>query len=108
MKFFIPAAKDKTREQEVYNGIKKFLAEEHGCQVTDRKIFSLQYQHNSQEYYAEVDQPHPQNGETVVAILYGTSHSLYYICTLTRGVAQGVPIYVGAHDVRSVVEFEPE
>jgi hypothetical protein len=52
-------------------------------------------------------QSHPVNGEIIVAILEGTLPPRYYVCTRTRGVLEGQPIFIDAANVFSVTEFEP-
>jgi hypothetical protein len=108
MKFFIPAAKDKEQEQNVYQGIRKFLSEELGAVFTDRKVFSLRYRHDGKDYYAEVGKTHSLNGEPVIAILYEELRKLYHVCTTNRGVLRGGSILVGQHEVREVLDFDRE
>jgi hypothetical protein len=108
MNFFIPFTKDKQREQEVYEGIKKFLTQELGANFTDRKVFSLHYHHNGKDYYAEVGKKHLLNGEPVIAILYEDIRKLYHVCTPNRGVRGGGSILVGSDEVEEVVDFDKE
>jgi hypothetical protein len=108
MKFFIPYAKDKEQEQNVYDATRKFLSEELGAEFTDRKIFSLRYHHDGKSYYAEVGKEHGLNGEPVIAILYEDMRKLYHVCTPNRGVARGMSILVGSHEVEEVVDFDKE
>ena len=106
MKFFIPFAKDEKQEQEVYSGIKQFVSEELGATISDRHIYSLEYVHEGNSYYAEVGKSHALNGEPVIAILYEELRDLYHVCTTNRGVVRGVPILAGAHSVKSVTHFD--
>src|SRR5687767_14135785 len=108
MKFFIPIPRDAGWEREVYNRIKWCLSTALATPFTERQICSLHCQHEGREYDLDVGQPHPLNGETIVAILYGTSPARYYACTHTRGVSQGWPFPIEVQDVRSVTEFEPD
>jgi hypothetical protein len=108
MKFFIPFAKDKEQEQDVYEGIRKFLSQELGAVLTDRKIFSLRYHHDGKSYYAEVGKNHALNGEPVIAILYEDMRKLYHVCTPNRGVLRDMSILVGSHEVEEVVNFDKE
>jgi hypothetical protein len=108
MKFYIPNAKDKEQEQEVYEGIRKFLSQEMGAKFSDRKIFSLQYGHKGKKESAEVGKTSSVNGEKVIAILYEPSRNLYHVCTSNRGVARGTSILVGYFEVEEVTDFEKE
>ena len=108
MKFFIPYAKDKEQEQNVYEGTRKFLSEELGAEFTDRKIFSLRYHHDGKSYYAAVGKEHALNGEPVIAILYEDMRKLYHVCTPNRGVLRGMSILVGSNEVEEVVDFDSE
>jgi hypothetical protein len=108
MKFFIPAAKDKAQEKNVYEGTRKFLSQELGAAFTDRKVFSLRYRHDGKDYYAEVGKLHSLNQEPVIAILYEDMRSLYHVCTPNRGVIRGMSILVGGHEVREATDFDRE
>jgi hypothetical protein len=108
MKFFIPAAKDEAQEQNVYEGIRKFLTQELGAAFTDRKVFSLRYRHDGKDYYAEVGKPHSLNGEPVIAILYEDLRKLYHVCTPNRGVLRDISILVGQHEVETATDFDRE
>jgi hypothetical protein len=107
MKFFVPAAKDKAQERQVYQAIKESLSNELGAVFDNRRVFRLRYVHEGKEYYAEVGKPHDLNGEPVVAILYEPGRSLYHVCTTNRGVAGGMSILVGGHSVRLSEDFDP-
>lgn len=54
MKFFIPHAKDKTEEDEIYEAIKKFAKQTLAWDIKDRRIFSIHYTHDGKDGYAEV------------------------------------------------------
>ncbi len=106
MEFFIPDAKDKAQEERVYSATKEFLSRELGAVFTDRRYFSIRYDHNGKEYYAEVGKPHAINGETVVAIIYDRKFRIYHVCTPNRGVKRDMSILVGADGVREAVLFD--
>ena len=106
MKFFIPAAKNKAQEEEIYSAIKQFLGKELGATFDDRQVFKLQYTHDGKEYCAEVGQRDLPTGEPVIAILHEPGRRLYHVCTTNRGVVRGGSILVGEADVWSVEDFE--
>ena len=108
MKFFLPIGRDAAGERETYNHLKQLLSAALATPFTERQICSLHYQHEGQAYDVDVGQPHPVNSEIIVAILERDLTPRYYVCTRTRGVFQGHPMFIEAHDVLSVTEFEPE
>jgi hypothetical protein len=105
MEFFIPYAKDAEQQTEVYEGIRKFVSESMGADLSPRRIFSLTYRHEGKNYHAEVGQTHSLNGEPVIAILYEQMRDLYYVCTPNRGVLGDIPILAGAWCVERSVDF---
>jgi hypothetical protein len=105
MRFFIPLERDEARERRMYRDIKRSLTKALHTKFTQQEIASLHCQYHGREVYLDVGQPHPLNGETIMVILCGTSPKLYYVCTRTKGIFQGLPILVDARDVLSVTEF---
>ncbi len=110
MKFFIPHAKDKKEEEEIYDAIKKFAKNTVISNIMDRKIFSIRYKHDGNDYYAEVGKIALQNGEEVIAILessyvHDPKSIVYLICTTNRGFLRGMPILVGKDSAYSVDDF---
>lgn len=99
--FFIPAAKDAEQAGEVWEAVWKFAGETMNGPISRRRIFRIEYTHNGKSLDAEVGQPDPLDGETVVAILEGPS---YLVCTYNRGVKRGMPIMAGRP--HTVVEFD--
>ena len=103
MKFFIPYAKDKKQAEEVLQGIKKFAKETIGWDITDRRIFSLNYTHEGRKYHSEVGKTDDRVGEKVIAILESNT---YLVCTQNRGVVRGGPVLVGKMEATRVIDFE--
>lgn len=106
MKFFIPHARDASQERQIYADIREFLTTELGAALTERKIFSLTYLHDDQEYRAEIGERHPATGDIVDVILYDESIGVYYVCARSHGVVRGHPIVVNVANVESVVLFD--
>lgn len=106
MEFFIPNAKDEEQAERVYAATKEFLSRELGAVFTETRYFSIRYEHNGEEHYAEVGRPHYVNGEPVVAIIYDRKFRIYHFCTLNRGVRRGMSILVGADGVREAALFD--
>jgi hypothetical protein len=108
MKFFIPNAKDKEQEQEVYEGIRKSLSREIGAEFSDRKVFSLAYHHDGKGRSAEVGKIHYLDIGPVIAILYEVNRRVYHVCTQNRGVERGISILVRPDEVEEVIDFDKE
>ena len=96
------AATDATQAEEVYEAIKKFVAD---GRTTSARYYSIHYRHIGEEVTARVGEPDPLTGETVIAILRSDIVSgPFYVCTPNRGVSRGDPI-LASSDARAV-EFE--
>ena len=108
MKFFIPAAKDAEQERSVYGGIKKFLGEELGAEISERKVRCLRWHHEGKSHEAEVGKETGFNRELVIAILYEPSRKLYHVCTPNRGVLRGMSIQAGEWSVTDSYDFDRE
>jgi hypothetical protein len=102
MKFFIPRATPENTER-IYESIKAFVKTTLGWDVSDRRIFRIEYFHNGKEHKAEVGTLTDVNHEEVIAILECNS---YFVCTPTRGVVKGMPILVGTDEITSIEDFD--
>ena len=103
MRFFVPAVKDETQAEEVWVSIKKFAEESLRWKISERRIFSIAYQHQDKDYHVEVGKPDPRNNELVIAILKSNT---YLVCTPNRGVVRGIPILVGQDKVERTTDFQ--
>lgn len=103
MRFFVPAVKDEADAEMVWEATKKFAEEMLGWKISERRIFSIAYQHEGKDYHVEVGKPDPRNSELVIAILESTT---YLVCTPNRGVVRGIPILVGQDKVGKTIDFE--
>jgi len=103
MKFFIPHATTDDLTQQTYNAIKLFAKQTLGWNVSERRIFRIEYRHGGTYHTAEVGKINDTNGEEVIAILESNA---YLVCTPTRGVIRGMPILVGAEEIRTIEDFE--
>ena len=106
MEFFIPLADSDESRDQTYDGIKKHVGEEMGATFSDRRIYSISWNHDGKLYEAEVGKDTRFNGELVCAILYEPFRDLYHVCTINRGVLRGGPILAGAHAVKLTRDFE--
>jgi hypothetical protein len=101
--FFLPPVEDDPELAEsTYAAIKKFAEEQTGWRVTDRRIFRVEYTHDSQEHVAEVGSADNRIGEVCVAIL--ETPECFLVCTRNRGVERGEPMLVGIP--HTIVDFE--
>jgi hypothetical protein len=89
----------------LYEDIKKFAAANAGP-VSGRRIRAITFPHRGKTVTAEVGKHDPVEGEMVLAILESVTPGPYLICTPNRGVLKDVPIMVGAHEAKSVVDFD--
>ena len=98
-KFFIPHAETPEQAEETYKAIKYFVQYD----ISERRIFRIEYIHNGIKHEAEVGAISTANGEEVIAIL---ESFVYLVCTPNRGVIRGIPIHVGIHDTTLIEDFE--
>lgn len=122
MKFFIPSAKDAAEAEEVWAGVRRFLADQ-DFPTTERRIRRLAFTHDCEPFDLEVgghhpgmetdplltDQPEdPELRCLVMAIFEASSRPCYYLCMPYRGVFRSYPWLVGSNAVTVVEDFEPE
>lgn len=104
MKFFVPAAEDDAQAERVYQSIAKHI----GARSNQPRISSLSWDHNGMSMSAEVGRPLPvyygTGAEPVVAIF--DIGDCYAICTETRGVIEGGPVYAGKGEGTVSQRFE--
>ena len=102
MRFFVPITKDEVEAEAVWEAIRRFAEDNLGWEISERRIFSIAYQHHGQAYYVEVGKPDPRVKEPVLAILESNT---YLVCTPNRGVVRGIPILVGQDKVENIADF---
>ena len=102
MKFFVPGTKDDEHAERFYETIKK--SNSGNVIIFPRRIFAIDYFHNDKAFHNEVGKPDPVTDDMVLAIL--ESDSVYYVCTINRGVVRGEPIMVSPDEISSVTDFE--
>jgi len=106
MRFFIPRASDATQTEQVYQATRKFMGDQMGATLSDRRVCRIQGVHNGEEFKAEVGKRFESPGEDVIAILFDTKRNLYYVCTANRGVKRGMPYLVGGDETLLAEDFE--
>lgn len=103
-KFFIPHAETPEASERIYQVIKAFAQITTKYDISERRIFRIEYTHNGIKHEAEVGAISTANGEEVMAIL---ESFVYLVCTPSRGVAENtLPIYVEIHDTTLIEDFE--
>ena len=102
--FFIPAARTTKEQAEVYEAICKFVAQNTGWDISDRKIFSIRYRHEGVEAIAQVGE-RDIDGEIVLANLDSIT---CLVCTPNRGGIRGAPVMVGKDEVSDVTSFDDD
>ncbi|MHC5726037.1 MAG: hypothetical protein ACYTXY_18265 [Nostoc sp.] len=103
MKFFVPAAKDDIKAEQVYSALGQSLK----APITQKRIWKLQWRDNEIDLKCEVGKPLPssyQTGKELVLAIF-ECENLYKICTLSRGGVKGEPILVGNNSQSSAIYF---
>jgi hypothetical protein len=102
--FFVPLVdRAEASEEEAYAGICEATQAENGHAPRDRRIFKLSFRREGADVEAEVGQPDPVRGETVLAILDLGRQLPYVIRCGGRGGAATQIVVAG--NVYSVTEF---
>ncbi|MEH2260412.1 hypothetical protein [Nostoc sp.] len=103
MKFFVPAAKDAIKAEQVYSA----LAQSVKVPITEKRIWKLQWRDKEIDMECEVGKSLPssyQTGKELVLAIF-ECENLYKICTLTRGGVKGEPILVVKNSQSSATYF---
>ena len=101
-KFFVPYAKDDEHAESVWQSVKKFI-EQKGHIVSNRRIYSIHYSHNSKECFDKVGGLDRYGKEEILILL--ETNPVYLCCTRNRGVERGTPILIGKHSA-DVTDFQ--
>ena len=104
--FFIPETKDEKQRDRVLQSIIDFINKESGSKIDNQRIYKLDFNHDGENFVAEVGEKFSYNNEVVIAILHDQIRDLHYVCTPSRGVTGGSPIMVGKFDVNSKILFK--
>lgn len=103
MKFFVPAAKDDIKAEQVYSALAQSLK----APITEKRIWKLQWRDREIDMECEVGKALPssyQTGKELVLAIF-ECENLYKICTLTRGGVKGEPILVEKNSQSSAIYF---
>jgi hypothetical protein len=105
MKFFVPFTSGPSERDNVYQGIRRSVGLYTGAALTVARIFRLEYMEEGAGVLVEVGQPHPINGEVVMAIFYDEGQDLFFVCTPHRGAMRHRPFVVRGATVKIMREF---
>ncbi|MDZ7962088.1 MAG: hypothetical protein RMY34_30170 [Aulosira sp. DedQUE10] len=103
MKFFVPAAKDDVKAEQVYSAIANSVQ----APVTEKRIWKLKWSHTEIDMECEVGKPLPSyysTGKELVLAIFDCEN-LYKICTLNRGGLKGEPILAAKNSQSSATYF---
>ncbi|WP_334852641.1 hypothetical protein [Nostoc sp.] len=103
MKFFVPAAKDDIKAEQVYSALAQSLK----APITEKRIWKLQWCDREIDMECEVGKPLPsfyQTGKELVLAIF-ECENFYKICTLSRGGIKGEPILTGKNSQSSATYF---
>lgn len=103
MKQFVPHANSLKKGLEVLESVGYYL-KDRGLIVKNNKAYSISYEHEETGYTATVGERTNINDELVIGIL--ESDTQYFVCTLLRGVAGGLPLIVAKSLVTSSIYFD--
>jgi hypothetical protein len=103
MKFFVPQVK-RSQHQATYDEIAKGVKEQLRVQITERKIFSLDFTKDKKKWHAEVGQLDPQQGRyEILAIFESKPHIIF---TRTTTGTDGLTILVSNDEITGIEDFD--
>ena len=102
--FFVPHAESAEQAEKVWKATKKFLEQDGGYRVTERRLYAVNYSHNGRKYRDVVGGLSQLAGEEVLVILEDSN--VFLICTKNRGVLRGGPVMAGRHWDAQETEFD--
>jgi hypothetical protein len=105
--FFIPGAETREQAEEAWLAVKRFTEEQTGWEVSDRRVFRVDYEHHGDQEWAEVGEPFrvaEADGDTPSDCLIILESNSFLVCTYNRGAARGMPYLVGVP--HTVVDFD--
>ena len=105
-KFFIPESDNKAEEIILYNEAKSALEKWSKHKISDRRIYSINYNHNGRDLTDTVGQIGDDEKEMVFCIFEGINQPAeYFVCTMNRGIKFLPPIQISAEDINSITDF---
>ena len=106
MKFFVPGFQGR-REMAEYVWLKvRAWLRDNGLNTTRRRIAAVVAAIDGADHYIAVDREEPLGDEIVLLILESSDRAFFHICTLGRGVGEGLPWTLPLDERWRVVDFE--
>jgi len=99
--FFMPAIQDVNEANKKYEEIKS-INEKDNYPISDKRIYSISFEHNSIERTNTVGVECEENREIVIAI-FKTENNLFYTITRLRGLYTPNPLITS--NVKDIVYF---
>lgn len=104
MKFFMPLTDSDEDAEWIRETVRGELADL-GMPTTDRRIWALLL-HPECRHLVEVGLNTPASDEPVMLILEASNVDVFYVCTPSRGVLEGVPYPLGLTERGRAIDFD--
>ena len=105
MNFYVPYS-DGRQSEEVWHEVREAL-HEIGLPTTERRIQALSLANGRTEHILAVGMPVPDCDEPVLLILEASGIDIFYVCTESNGVDEGVHIPMGLTPHGRAIDFDP-
>lgn len=92
MKFFLGSMKDGVDHEQLYEKLKKRLAQD-GYIANDERIYMICHNHKGNIIKEKVNEDSPTSRDTVIAIFH--TQVGYIVVTPSRGYLTDLPLFVG-------------
>ncbi|MEA3035751.1 MAG: hypothetical protein QOH04_1516 [Sphingomonadales bacterium] len=106
MKFFIPYVESREADR-LWHEVRRALGEI-GLATTERRVQALALASGRGEHILAVGMAPPDSEEPILMILEADGIDLFYACTDSRGVEQGIPYPLGLTGHGYAINFDRE
>lgn len=105
MRFFIPYVESREADR-LWREVRRALGEI-GLATTERRVQALALASGAGEHILAVGMAPPDSEEPILMILEADGIDLFYACTDSRGVEQGIPYPLGLTGHGYAIDFDP-
>ncbi|HEX9933053.1 MAG TPA: hypothetical protein VGB08_09450 [Allosphingosinicella sp.] len=105
MKFFVPYS-DESESEQVWGEVRAKLGRL-GLPTGERRVQALALGDGRREHILAVGMSLPDCDEPVLLILEASGIDLFYACTPSHGIDEGVPFTLGLNSHGCAIEFDP-
>jgi hypothetical protein len=105
MEFFVPYL-DASRSEQLWAEVRAALGEI-GLPTTERRIQALTLGNGRTGHVLAVGMSVPDSDEPILLILEADGIDIYYACTPSHGVDEGVPFPLGLTPHGRAIDFDP-